>query len=140
MDLLNQALYLAFKNDASYMAAAPGGMWNQRADSGTPLPLGKFQMFHGEPSYSFNNVSCERYLYRVTACAEETETASGASLAAIVNGHIKRVVNAASLSVTGYEVLTCWWTGLIAPDCKPGASGRDEYSEGVIVEIIITHT
>ncbi len=139
MDALNAAIVYAYTHDAPYMAAVPGGMWHLKADEGTPLPLSKFQVVIADAEYTFgnNNVSSERYVYKFTAHAENNEQDAGSTLAAITCGHLKRVINAAMLTVTGYRVLSCAWTHIVPDSIAPGHSGKDEYSQGILVEIII---
>lgn len=140
MDALNAAIVYAYTHDAAYMAAAPGGMWHLKSDEGTPLPLSKFQVVIADAEYTFgsgNNVSSERYVYKFTAYAEDNDQNAGGALAAIVNGHLKRVINAAILIVPGYRVLSSSWTHIVPDNVAPAHSGKDEYSQGILVEIII---
>lgn len=142
MDALNQALYQLLVADAQLSAAAPGGVWNLRADEGTPLPLVKFQLVTPTYDYVFAGLSSERYVYRVTAHAESSPTFSGAQLAAVASAQLKRVLTDAILNLagSGSTLLSCRPFAGVSPACLTGQAGRDEYSEGQLVEIVIAPT
>lgn len=137
MDALNAAFVTAFAADAQFNAAAPGGLWNGKADEGTPLPLTKFQLVVGQPGRTFGALATLRFVYQFISYAEDTAQAAGAERAAVVNAHVRRVIDAAQLSVAGHEVLACQWIDTIPQGDTPGKAGKDELSEGVLVEVVL---
>ena len=140
MDAINAALWSLLTSDAQLSALAPGGAWNLRADPKTPLSLIKFQLVIPTYDYTFGGLSSKRCVYKVTSHAEDTEVHAGAEFASVITGHLERVLDTDSLAVTGHEILICRPYAGVAPEVKSGASGRDEYSEGVLVEIIVAPT
>jgi hypothetical protein len=132
MDAVNAALY------ALLNPLAAGGAWNLAADDGTPLPLIKFQLVIPDYDYSFGGLSTIRLPYRVTAHAEDTPAAAGAVTAALLAESVRAALTDPALSVPGYDVELCRpYSGLPAEIVRR-ESRRDEYTAGVLVEILLT--
>lgn len=136
-DAVNAALTARLTSDATMNADTPGGAWNLRADEDAPLTLVKFQLVVDDPSYVFHGTSSRRLVYKVTAHAEDTPARAGATSAAVVADHVLRVLTDAPLAPAGFTLLSCMPYAAVPPDVKPGRSGKDEYSAGWLVEIIV---
>lgn len=143
MDAINAKLWETITDDAGVQAlvgadALNGGAWNMRADDGTPLPLVKFQLLAPGYEYSFGGIAARRYPYLVTAHTEDTEERTGAETASLLTEALEAALLDAEFEIAGHELLLCRPYAGTPPDCRQGAHNRDEYSQGLLVEIIIT--
>lgn len=144
-DAINAGLWATLSGDAqlyaflgSQPAAQSKGVWNRKADDGSPLPLVTFRMLAATYDYSFGGVSCERYPYVVCGFAEETEARGGAETVALLTGHLRRVLTDAEFAVAGYELLLCRPYAGVPPDSKEGENDRTQYKQGVLLEVLVT--
>ncbi len=137
MDALNAGLYTLLTSDSQHAALAPGGAWDMRADEGTPLPLTKFRLVIENYDYVFQGLSCIRFVYRITGHAQDTPTKTAKELASTLKGHIFRIINEGTLTVTGYNVILCRAMSGIPPMDESKGTSADTFSEGILAEIIL---
>lgn len=143
MDAINQGLWATLSADSQIenfvgAEALNKGVWHGKADDCTPLPLLRFRLVIPTYDYSFGGLSSERYVYQVTAFVESTEEMHGAQAATLLAGHARRVLTDAEFAIAGYELLLCRPYAGVPPESRKGDNGREQFSEGVLIEVVIT--